>query len=427
MHPNNNARAHAAVLLHRVAFGGRSLDTVLAEARLPSRDGPLIQELTFGAVRHFFSLSSEIEHGLITPLKPRDSILFCLLIIGVYQLRHTRVPAYAAVSETVNATRQIGRPWARGLVNQILRAIDVTSPPIHPSEEAKWDHPRWLIELVRADFPDDWEAILAANLTRAPQTLRVNRRLNTRDEYLTQLRKHGVSAHIGISPDALVVDAPVSTSNLPGYADGLVSIQDAGAQWAAPLLAPVAGDRVLDACAAPGGKAMHLWEHAPGIELVALDHDRSRCDLMRTEFCRLQVDASIVVDGDATNLAWWDGNPFHRILLDAPCSGTGTLRRHPDIKLLKHPSDLHQYQQLQTRLLTNLWRALAPGGRLLYCTCSVLSIENDSVIDHLIATNPCALVKHISAAWGEPTRHGRQLLPELGGADGFYYSILEKE
>jgi 16S rRNA (cytosine967-C5)-methyltransferase len=426
MQPNRNARAHAAVLLHRVAFGGRSLDAALAEARLPDRDGPLIHELTIGAVRHYFSLSNEVGAGLITPLKPRDSIVFCLLIIGAYQLRYTRIPKYAAVSETVNATGQIARPWARGLVNLILRAIAEAPAPAPLSAEAKWDHPEWLIGLVRGDFPDNWEEILAASLSRAPQTLRVNLHLTTRDEYRDLMRARGVSAHVGVTPEALVVETPVPTNSLPGFGDGLVSIQDAGAQWAASLLAPLDGQRVLDACAAPGGKALHLLERSPGIQLVALDHNEARCDLMRAELRRLRVDRDVVVEGDATQLAWWDGQPFERILLDAPCSGTGTLRRHPDIKLLKRASDLPQYQQLQSRLLHNLWRLLAPGGKLLYCTCSILSIENDCVIDQLIAATPDVFVSRIASDWGIPTRHGRQLLPEVDGPDGFYYAMLEK-
>jgi 16S rRNA (cytosine967-C5)-methyltransferase len=302
------------VLLHRVAFGGRSLDATLAEARLPDRDGPLIHELTIGAVRHYFSLSSEVEAGLITPMKPRDSIVFCLLIIGTYQLRHTRVPKYAAVSETVNATRQIGRPWARGLVNFVLRAIAEAPAPVPPNTAAKWDHPEWLIDLVRGDFPQHWEKILATSLSRAPQTLRVNLQLTTRDEYQDLLLARGVSAHQGPTPEALVVATPVPAKSLPGFSEGLVSIQDAGAQWAASLLAPLDGERVLDACAAPGGKAMHLLERSPRIQLVALDHDKARCDLMRAELRRLGVDAGVVVEGDATQLDWWDGQPFERIL-----------------------------------------------------------------------------------------------------------------
>jgi 16S rRNA (cytosine967-C5)-methyltransferase len=413
-------------MLHQVVIGGRSLDTALSNEHVRERDRPLIRELTIGSVRHYFSLSDEVSSRLIAPLKPRDSIVHCLLIIGAYQLRHTRIPHYAAVSETVAATRQIGRPWARGLANQVLRGL-ATSPALSPSnDEAHWDHPGWLIDLIREDYPQTWEAILQASLSRAPLTLRVNLQRTSRAQYLELLNAQGVSAHTAMPEEALVLDAPTSVRNLPGFDDGTISVQDEGAQHAAELLAPTAGDEVLDACAAPGGKAMHLLERVPEIRLVALDRDADRCELVRNECRRHGVDPKLVTEGDATNLQWWDGRLFDRILLDAPCSGTGTLRRHPDIKLLKRALDIPQYHQTQSRLLANLWRTLAPGGRLLYCTCSILSAENDGVVREFLAMTSDAVAETIATDWGLPTRHGRQLLPSIGGADGFYYAILLK-
>jgi 16S rRNA (cytosine967-C5)-methyltransferase len=218
----------------------------------------------------------------------------------------------------------------------------------------------------------------------------------------------------------------MAAAQLPGFTEGLVAVQDEGAQWAAVLLAPQAGERVLDACAAPGGKALHLLDRCDAIELLALDRDPMRCEQMRSEFRRAGADPHIVIEGDASALAWWDGRPFQRILLDAPCSGTGTLRRHPDIKLLKHASDLPAYRAIQSRLLAGLWRVLQTGGRLLYCTCSVLTAENDCVIDDFITATPNAALIPIDAEWGIRTRHGRQLLPQVGGPDGFYYTLIEK-
>jgi len=426
MPSNSNARASAATMLHQVVVDGRSLDAVLAKQRLRERDWPLIQELAIGSVRHYFSLSDEVSSRLITPLKPRDSIVHCLLIIGVYQLRHTRIPQYAAVSETVDATRQISRRWARGLVNQVLRRIATSHAPTPSNDEIRWDHPGWLIDLIRADYPQGWQTILHASLSRAPLTLRVNLRRTARAQYLDLLTAMEVSAHIGTAESALVLDAPVPVKSLPGFDDGTISIQDEGAQRAAALLAPIAGDQILDACAAPGGKAMHLMEWMPEITLVALDREADRCELVRTECRRQGFDPDLVIHGDATNLQWWDGRLFDRILLDAPCSGTGTLRRHPDIKLLKRAADVPQYHEIQSRLLKNLWRTLATGGRLLYCTCSVLSAENDRVVGDFLAVEKGAAAETITVDWGVPTRHGRQLLPSVGGPDGFYYAILVK-
>ena len=421
-----NPRGHAAELLRQVAFDGRSLDRVLSEASPLDRDRSLVHELTIGSVRHFYSLSHEISSRLITPLKPRDAIVLCLLLVGAYQLRHTRIPSYASVNETVNAVRQIGRPWTRGLINQILRRVVSEAPPKPTSEEAELDHPKWLIELIRDDYPDAWRNILATSLTRAPLSLRVNSSVTNRESYLTALAAEGVSAHSGAPDDCVVLDVPTPAGSLPGFAKGWVSVQDSGAMWAAELLAAARGERVLDACAAPGGKAMHLVERSPGITLQALDVAADRCELVRSECHRLGLDPALVVQGDGTRLDWWDGLPFHAVLLDVPCSGTGTLRRHPDIKLLKRESDIGQYQDIQGRLLESLWRVVEVGGRLLYCTCSILSLENDGVIEQFIAAATDASVRPIGAAWGIPTRFGRQLLPEVNGSDGFYYAMLEK-
>ncbi len=411
--------------MNQVAYGGRSLDRVLGEASPQERDRALIHELTIGATRHFYSLSQEISSRLTTPLKPRDSIVFCLLIIGAYQLRHTRIPNYAAVNETVAAAQQIGRPWARGLLNQILRRVVSEPAPSASGEEVTFDHPQWLIDLIRQDYPDWWADILGASMTRAPLSLRVNLARGTRAAFLDTLSLGGVSAHSGPTDECVILASPMPTAGLPGLAAGLASVQDAGAMRAAHLLQPVAGERILDACAAPGGKAMHLLERAAGIRLTAIDIDADRCELVRNECRRLGLDATVAV-GDATELRWWDGHPYSAVLLDAPCSGTGTLRRHPDIKLLKRESDILQYQQIQLQLLQNLWHVVDAGGRVLYCTCSILSQENDQVIERFLERTPNATVQRVDADWGAATRHGRQIIPEPDGADGFYFALLRK-
>jgi 16S rRNA (cytosine967-C5)-methyltransferase len=341
-------------------------------------------------------------------------------------LRHMRIPTYASVNESVNATRQIGRPWSRSLVNQILRRVASDGVMQATSEEAALDHPDWLIERVRETYPGTWREILAVCLTRAPMSLRVNATKADASTYLKSLLASGVSAHSGQPDGCLVLDSPMPTSSLPGFARGLVSVQDSGAMWAAHLLSPMLGERVLDACAAPGGKAMHMLERAPGLDLIALDVDPDRCDQIRSECRRLGFDPALVIQGDATNLHWWDREPFDAVLIDAPCSGTGTLRRHPDIKLLKREADLAQYQNLQVQLLENLWRVLKPGGRLLYCTCSIVSAENDDAIERFASLRDDAEIEPISKDRGLAMRFGRQLLPELNGADGFYYSMVRK-
>ncbi len=361
-----------------------------------------------------------------SPLKPRDAIVLCLLLIGAYQIRHTRIPRYAAVNETVNAAGQIGRPWARGLINHVLRRIASEPPPPPSTDEAQFDHPAWMIDLIRAEYPDAWQAILSASLTRAPLSLRVNLRMTSRKEFQDSLAQRGVIAHFEASEEGLILDSPTAVAELPGFSTGAFSVQDSGAMWAATLLGATGTDRVLDACAAPGGKATHLLQRAPGIALTALEIDTTRCETLRSEFRRMGYDTAPVQQGDGTSLEWWDGQPYQCVLLDAPCSGTGTLRRHPDIKLLKHESDLRPYQDLQGRLLENLWRVLAPGGRLLYCTCSVLSLENDRVIDKFVSTARDACPVPIIADWGIATQRGRQLLPSVNGSDGFYYAMLEK-
>jgi 16S rRNA (cytosine967-C5)-methyltransferase len=243
---------------------------------------------------------------------------------------------------------------------------------------------------------------------------------------LNSLLSAGVSAHSGRPEECITLESPTPVGSLSGFDLGLVSVQDSGAMWAAHILSPAKDERVLDACAAPGGKAMHMLERMPGLDLTALDLDFDRCAQIRSECVRLGFDPGLVIQGDATKRDWWDGENFDAVLLDAPCSGTGTLRRHPDIKLLKRESDLVQYQNIQVRLLDNLWNVLKAGGRLLYCTCSILSVENDDVIERFLAGRDDADIEPISGDWGLAKRFGHQLLPEPGGPDGFYYSMIKK-
>jgi 16S rRNA (cytosine967-C5)-methyltransferase len=419
-------RATAARLLTRVVVRGRTTDQAFAAADA----SPLTQELVLGSLRHYFSLAAAVDAALRHPLKPKDQDLKHLMIVGVYQLWHMRVPDHAAVHETVEACRELRKSWARGLVNAVLRRCAANSGPASPASE----HPAWLEERLRRQYPDAPE-IMAANNERAPMTLRINLARTTTAAYLERLAASAITSRpphaapvpggIGFGGETRVLVEPIRAASLPGFAEGLVAVQDGGAQLAAPLLAPRPGDRIIDACAAPGGKLFHLLESQQDLDVVAVDREQERLDSLQSAAARLGH-RPVCVLGDATTLDWWDGVPVQRVLLDAPCTGTGTLRRHPDIKLLRRASDLAAATRLQAALLANLWRALAPGGTLLYCTCSILAEENDGIVAEFLARQGDAVSNPFVLPTGRATRHGWQLLPTDPDTDGFYYSRMTK-
>ncbi len=430
-----NIRALAAMLVQQVVEQGRSLDGLFDDARVPGRDLPLLHALVYGVLRHFYSLRAEVNQALDRPLKARDTIVLHLLQVGILQLRHMRIPPHAAVGECVTATRALGKGWASGLVNQVLRNLAESPPDPGADTEARYDQPAWLLERLQAQYPDRWQALAADLKARAPMALRVNLSRTTRAAYLARLADAGLTATEGLDGATLVLSEPVPTEGLPGFEAGLVSVQDEGAQLAAALLDVPRQARVLDACAAPGGKGLHLVERHrlefgpdatdDGLQLLALEISARRLALIKPEQQRLGLTFA-VQQGDATQRDWWDGQPFDRILLDAPCSGTGTLRRHPDIRLLKGADDLATFQALQRTMLDNLWSCLASGGILLYCTCSILQEENDAVLQGFLAAHPEAQILPIDADWGTATEFGRQLLPRHQGPDGFYFARLQR-
>ena len=428
-----SVRARAAQVVGQVLGEGRSLTTALSLAleHAPERERGLLQELCYGVCRWQPRLQVWLDRLLQRPLDPRESTVQALLLIGLYQLEQLRIPAHAAVAETVTAARELHKPWAAGLVNAILRsflrrraelaALMDTDPQVCTA------HPGWLLERLQQDWPADWPALVAANNARPPFTLRVNRLHLDREAYRARLTAVGraVEPIVGAAT-ALTLTEPVEPAALPGFAEGWVSVQDAAAQWAAPLLAVQPGLRVLDACAAPGGKTGHLLECAPDLQLTALDQDPARLERVRDNLNRLRLAARLIA-GDAQRPAdWWDGVPYDRILLDAPCSATGVIRRHPDIKLLRRETDIAALANRQQALLTALWPLLRPGGRLLYATCSVLDQENAQVIAQFLATRSDAKEQPITADWGRPLAQGRQILPGEAGMDGLYYAVLVK-
>jgi 16S rRNA (cytosine967-C5)-methyltransferase len=427
-------RARAAEVLAAVLFRGRSLNDALPPAlsRVATRDAALLQELCYGTLRWHLPARHLLGKLLHHPLPARESVLHALLLAGLYQLYQLRIPAYAAVAATVAATRLIDRPNARKLVNAVLRNAQrredelravLAADPVLAS-----GHPAWLLERLQQTWPEDWQAIVEADNAHPPMALRVNLARIDRTDYLSRLVAAGIAAEPDPRvPGALVLTRPCEVNALPGFADGLVSVQDPAAQLAAPLLDPQPGQRVLDACAAPGGKTGHLLEYAPDLDLLALDNDPGRLDRVRDNLDRLGLCARLVAGDAGRPEPWWDGKPFERILLDAPCTGSGVIRRHPDILVLRRPDDEVALAARQSALLDALWPLLAPDGRLLYATCSILPAETRCVVDDFLVRHGDAAAEPIAADWGRPSGTGRQLLPGDDNRDGFFYARLRKQ
>lgn len=425
-------RALIAQVIARVVHEGALLDHELELARqrlTDPRDQAFAQECVYGVLRRFYSLRRRLSGMLAKPLKKRDAEIEALLMSGLYQLFELGAAPHAVVDASANACRELDRAWATALVNAILRGALRREPLPAGAEdiEARWNHPRWLVDALAHAYPARHPEILEANLARPPFALRSNRRRQTRAEYLAELAKAGIEARVLTDcPAGLIVEDPMPVSRLPGFADGRVSVQDGAAQLAAMLLEAHPGQRVLDACAAPGGKAMHLLETVDDLELTALDIDASRLARVADNARRLGLACRLVAGDAAQPSDWWDGRPFDRILVDAPCSATGVIRRHPDIKLHRQPEDIPALAARQGSILDALWPLLGSGGKLLYATCSILPAENDEVIAAALSRHPDAALQAIGIGCGVQTRYGRQLLPGEHDLDGFYYCLLEK-
>ena len=426
-------RADAARLLARVVFDGVSLrsgfDARAARSSDP-RDRALLAATLFSASRWWLRFDAVLGRLLERSLPAKSREIHSLLVIGFAQIERMGMPAYAVVAACVDAARLLSQPRHAGLVNAVLRRFlrerealftDVDRDPV-----ALHAHPRWLIERIRADWPRDADAILAANNCEAPLTLRVNRRRCRRDELLARLAAADVAAEAPLHlPDAVVLAESTDVSRLPGFAEGHFSVQDGAAQQVVDLLDLQSGMRVLDACAAPGGKSAHILERAD-VELTALDVDATRLPRLHENLQRLGL-AATVLEGDASRPeSWWDGRPFDRILLDAPCSATGIIRRQPDIKLHRRAADIAPLAAIQARLGTALWPMLAKGGKLLYATCSVLRAENEVAISGFLDRHHDACASPLHERLGRAAGAGRQNLPGNKGMDGFYYALLEK-
>ncbi len=426
-----NTRLVAAKVLSRVLQDGQSLTAALDKAFLDiesGKDRAFIQALCYGVCRQFHRLDFILSQLLDKPLKDTD--VKALALVGLYQLKFMRVKPHAAVSETVLAARK--KPWAKSLINAVLRTyLREQEEREHKADKfqvAALSHPDWLIKQIERDWPEQALRIFLENNQQPPMVLRVNLAKTSRGHYLQLLAGQDIAAEpVSFCPSAIMLDKPVPVDLLPGFADGLVSVQDTAAQLAAGLLGVQPGHRVLDVCAAPGGKTAHILESQPQLkELVAVDIDEARMQRVSENLQRLNLQAKLVV-GDAANPeGWFDGQPFDRILLDAPCSALGVIRRHPDIKLLRRAEDIGQLQALQKSILQAVWPLLAPGGLLLYATCSILKQENEQQVQAFLAEHSDAVELPIDADWGVAGACGRQILTGESAMDGFYYARISK-
>ncbi len=426
-------RAVAAQALQRIA-AGQSLRAEFAafSTRLPdARDRALLSALLHAGARWWLRYAVAVDRLLERPLPAREAPLRALLVLGLVQLEALQLPGYAAVAATVDAARALGKPKFAGLVNALLRRWlrerDSMNALLDADVATRTAHPRWLLDALAADWPDASTAIADANNAQAPLWLRVNRRRGSRDAFLQVLAAAGVDAQAStLLPDGLLLERSLDVTTLPGFADGLFSVQDGAAQYAAGLLDLQDGQRVLDACAAPGGKSAHILEQAD-VRLLALDSDERRLPRIAANLARLGLRADLHSGDAARPKSWWDGTPFDRILIDAPCSATGIIRRQPDVKLHRRASDIAPLAGTQTRLLDALWPLLAPGGRLVYATCSVLDAENGGRIERFRARHADARLEPAALhGWHAARGGGAQNLPGESGMDGFYYAVLEK-
>ena len=429
----DSTRALAARVLAAV-WQGSHLDDALrqyTERDFAARDSALVQALCYGTLRFQPRLEYWLGQLLARPLKLRDLDVRALLLLGLYQLTETRVPPHAAVGETVEACRHLGKPWAVQFANAVLRGFQreqsrlLAELPQHA--EALYAHPHWLLERIRHDWPDHWREILEADNRHPPLTLRVNRLRRSRAALLAELDAAGIAAQpCEFSVDGVSALEPFDVRAQPGFAAGHFSVQDQAAQLAAGLLEADAGMRVLDACAAPGGKTCHVLERCPQAQVLALDSDAARAQKIHQNLQRLGLSAEVKVADAEQPRDWWDGRPFERILLDAPCSATGVIRRHPDVKVRRRPAEVRKAVAAQARLLAALWPLLARGGKLLYVTCSLLIEENANQVGGFVAARADAHPLPISAHWGIESPPGRQILAGQSDMDGFYYACLHK-
>ncbi|MEY1539185.1 16S rRNA (cytosine(967)-C(5))-methyltransferase RsmB [Providencia rettgeri] len=421
-----NLRSIAATAINQVLDNGQSLSTVLPDLQrnINDKDKALLQEICFGVLRYLPKLEWFISQLMEKPLTGKQRTLHYLIMVGIYQLLYTRIPPHAALAETVNGAVALKKPLLKGLINGVLRSFQRQQVQLEEritNNTSQYLHPSWLLKRLQTAYPDDWQSIIEANNQRPPMWLRVNSHHHTATQYLNLLEQSEITAHLHSShPNAIRLDEPTAVSRLPGFEDGWSTVQDVSAQGCAELLEPQNGENILDLCAAPGGKTTHILELAPKANVIAVDIDESRLKRVKENLIRLKQHA-VVIQGDGTQPETWaQGQQFDRILLDAPCSATGVIRRHPDIKWLRRDSDINELAQLQSQILEAIWPYLKPGGTLVYATCSIMPEENGKQIHNFLS-------KHNDACLNDGTDAGLQILPSTNGGDGFFYARLVKK
>ena len=432
----HNPRLIAAKILRRVIYHGESLSPLLMDN---DAIDPLVRDLCFGSLRWHERLSAVLNALMAKPLKNKDKDVECLLRIGLYQIIYQQTPDHAAVNETVSTLKGLKKPWAKRLVNGILRNFlrqkDQLLDKVDQKDATRYAFPDWLIGKIKKAWPDHWQQILTASNQRAPMVLRVNLLHQTQNEYCEKLNKNGMKATLStVCNTAIILDQPTNVHELSGFDQGEVSVQDTAAQLAAQLLDLKPNMQVLDACAAPGGKTGHILENCQPLSVIAVDNSATRLQRVEENLQRLfphpsDINSKVTLLAVDANDAdqWAKDRLFDRILLDAPCSATGVIRRHPDIKCLRRPDDIQGLQQQQWQLLTKLWHKLKPDGKLLYATCSILPEENEKQVATFIEQTEDAVIQTIKAQWGHALPYGRQILPGEEAMDGFYYALIKKK
>ncbi|MBG5929662.1 16S rRNA (cytosine(967)-C(5))-methyltransferase RsmB [Providencia rettgeri] len=421
-----NLRSIAATAIFQVLDNGQSLSTVLPDLQrnINDKDKALLQEICFGVLRYLPKLEWFISQLMEKPLTGKQRTLHYLIMVGIYQLLYTRIPPHAALAETVDGAVALKKPQLKGLINGVLRSFQRQQVQLEEriaNNTSQYLHPSWLLKRLQTAYPEDWQSIIEANNQRPPMWLRVNSQHHTTAQYLNLLEQSEITAHLHPShPNAIRLDEPTAVSRLPGFEDGWSTVQDVSAQGCAELLEPQNGESILDLCAAPGGKTTHILELAPRANVIAVDIDEYRLKRVKENLIRLKQHA-VVIQGDGTQPEKWaKDQQFDRILLDAPCSATGVIRRHPDIKWLRRDSDINELAQLQAQILEAIWPYLKPGGTLLYATCSIMPEENGKQIQNFLS-------KHNDASLNDGTDAGLQVLPSTNGGDGFFYARLVKK
>ena len=430
-----DVRVRAARALLATIQDYEHLDEAIREhsTGLAAKDSALLQAICYGVMRWYPTLVFWLEKHAGRSAKDLSPPVRVLILEGLYQLEYMRIPAHAAIHSTVESSAYLHARRARGLINAVLRGFqrEIDSPDRkqvpQENQQAQSAHPLWMLERFQADWPDDWQQIVDVNNRQAPMVIRLDLGTTTTENYLQRLHDAGIAAlrHPTVET-ALVLSKPVTVDLLPGFDTGLVAVQDAAAQLAAPLLQHTQQHRVLDACAAPGGKTAHILQRCQPAYLLALDNSKQRLLRVQETLLRIHRNAAIL-QGDASKPdEWWDSQPFDRILLDAPCSASGVIRRHPDIKYLRSEKSLQKIVKRQTKILDAMWQLLKPGGILLYVTCSVFKTENQEQVTAFLGRHEDASLEPMHVKWGRG-KIGRQLLPGDDDMDGFYFAPIRKK